>query len=93
MCLGILLSLISPRLFVAVLFLFSNYLDRAYGSFIWPLLGFFFMPWTVLAYAFAINANHHSVSGIYLVAVVAAVLVDLSSHGGGGARFRRRRGR
>jgi hypothetical protein len=90
MCFGILLSLISPRLFIAVLFLFSNYLDRAYGSFIWPLLGFFFMPWTVLAYAWAMNA-HHSVSGIYLVAVIAAVLVDLSSHGGGGARYRRRR--
>jgi len=89
MCLGILLSLVSPRLFIAVLFVFTNYLNRAYGSFIWPLLGFFFMPWTVLAYAWAQNA-HGSVSGIYLVAVVAAVLVDLSSHGGG-ARYRRRR--
>jgi len=89
MCLGILLSLISPRLFIAVLFVFTNYLNRAYGSFVWPLLGFFFMPWTVLAYAWARNA-HGSVSGIYLVAVVAAVLVDVSSHGGG-ARYRRRR--
>ena len=91
MCLGILLSLISPRLFIAFLFFFSDYLDRAYGSFFWPLVGFFFMPWTVLAYAWAMNANG-SVSGIYLLAVIAAVVVDLSGHGGGGATYRRRRG-
>jgi hypothetical protein len=88
-CFGILLALISPRLFIAFLFFFTDYLSRAYHSFLWPLLGFFVLPWTTLAYAWAINA-HGSVRGIYLVAVVAAVLVDLSSHGGG-ARYRRRR--
>ena len=92
MCLGILLALISPRLLIAVLFFFTDYLSRAYHSFIWPLLGFFFLPWTTLAYAFAIDA-HGSVSGIYLVLVVVAVFVDVSSHGGGGARYRRRRRR
>jgi len=91
-CLGILLALISPRLLIAVLFFFTDYLSRAYHSFIWPLLGFFFLPWTTLAYAFAIDA-HGSVSGIYLVLVVVAVFVDVSSHGGGGARYRRRRRR
>jgi hypothetical protein len=88
MCLGILLSLISPRLFIAFLFFFTHYLSRAYHSFIWPTLGFFFLPWTTLAYAFAINA-HGSVTGIYLVAVVAAVLVDIGAIGGGG-RYRQR---
>jgi hypothetical protein len=87
-CFGVLLSLISPRLLIAVLFFFSDYLSRAYHSFVWPLLGFFFLPWTTLAYAFAINA-HGSVTGIYLVAVVAAVLVDIGAVGGGG-RYRRR---
>ena len=90
MCLGILLALFSPRLLIAVLFFFTDYLSRAYHSFIWPLLGFFFLPWTTLAYAFAINA-HGSVSGLYLVLVVVAVFADLSSHGGG-ARYRRTRG-
>jgi len=90
MCLGVLLALLSPRLLIAVLFFFTDYLSRGYHSFIWPLLGFFFLPWTTLAYAFAIN-QHGSVSGLYLVAVVVAVFVDLGSHGGGGARYRRRR--
>jgi len=88
-CLGILLAIFSPRLLIAVLFFFTDYLSRAYHSFIWPLLGFFFLPWTTLAYAFAMNA-HGSVSGLYLVLVIVAVFVDLSSSGSG-ARYRRRR--
>lgn len=89
MCLGLLLSLISPRLFLAFLFFFSTYLDRAYGSWFWPTVGFFFMPWTTLAYAWAMNA-HGSVTGIYLLAVAAAVVVDLGGSGGAGRRVRRR---
>jgi hypothetical protein len=46
------------------------------------------MPWTVLAYAWAMNA-HGSVEGLYLVAVVAAVIDDLGAHGQG-ARHQRR---
>jgi hypothetical protein len=88
MCGAILAALISPRLLIAILFFFSEYLDRAYGRWIWPTLGFFFMPWTVLAYAWAMNA-HGSVEGLYLVAVVAAVIVDVGAHGQG-ARHQRR---
>jgi hypothetical protein len=34
-----------------VLFLFSDLLSRAFDSWIVPLLGFFLLPWTTLAYA------------------------------------------
>ena len=59
----------------------SDYLARAYQTFLWPLLGFIFMPYTTLAYALAKN-EHGSVSGIYLVIVIIAVLVDLGAMGG-----------
>jgi hypothetical protein len=78
-----------PRLALALVFIFSNYLGRAYDSMLWPLLGFFFMPLTTLAYAWAMN-THGNVSGIYLVAVVIAVLMDLGLIGGSGASARRR---
>jgi hypothetical protein len=78
-----------PRLALALVFLFSNYLGRAYDTMIWPLLGFFFMPLTTLAYAWAVN-THGSVTGIYLVVVVIAVLMDLGLVGGSGASARRR---
>jgi hypothetical protein len=83
------LALLTPRLVLVLVWLFSNYLGRAYHTAIWPVLGFFFLPLTTLAYAFAMNSNYGSVSGIYLVIVVIAVLVDLGLIGGGEAGRRR----
>ena len=45
------MALSAPRLALAIVFVFSNYLGRAYQSALWPLLGFFFIPLTTLAYA------------------------------------------
>jgi hypothetical protein len=88
-CLVGCLALVTPRLALALVFFFSSYLGRAYETMLWPLLGFFFMPLTTLAYAWAVN-THGTVTGIYLVVVVIAVLLDLGLVGTG-ARSRRRR--
>jgi len=77
------LALAMPRLALFLVFLFSNYLGRAYETNFWPLLGFIFMPLTTLAYAWAVN-SHGSVTGGYLVVVVIAVLVDLGLVGSAG---------
>jgi hypothetical protein len=58
---------------------------------LWPLLGFFFLPLTMLAYAWAVNTNG-TVTGIYLVVVIVAVLVDLGIVGGGARSGRQRFG-
>jgi len=90
-CLVGCLALVTPRLALFLVFLFTNYLGRAYENLLWPVLGFFFMPLTTLAYAWAVNTNG-TVTGIYLVVVVVAVLLDLGLVGTG-ARSRRRRER
>lgn len=64
-CLVLILALFIPRVTLVLIWLFSNYLGRAYQTVLWPLLGFFFMPLTTLAYAWAMNANG-SVAGGYL---------------------------
>jgi hypothetical protein len=81
------LALFFPRLVIIVTFLFSDYLGRAYQTNLWPVLGFIFMPLTTLAYAFAKNQNG-DVSGIYLVLVIIAVLIDLGIIGGSAKRGR-----
>ena len=81
------LALATPRLAIVLVFVFSDYIGRAYETTLWPLLGFFFMPLTTLAYAFAINDNG-SVDGMYLVVVVVAVLLDLGLVGWGSKRRR-----
>ncbi len=84
------MALFTPRLAFVFVVIFSNYIGYAYNTFLWPFLGFLFMPLTTLAYAWAVN-SHGTVTGIYLVVVVIAVLLDLGLVGGGGASARRRR--
>src|SRR5262245_24030220 len=80
-CLVGCLALSAPRFAIVLVAIFSNYLGRAYESAFWPVIGFFFMPLTTLAYAWAIN-SHGSVEGIQLIVVIIAVLMDLGVVGG-----------
>ena len=89
-CLVGCLALATPRLAIVLVVVFSDFIGRAYETTVWPLLGFFFMPLTTLAYAWAINSRG-SVAGVYLVIVVVAVLMDLGMVGGS-ARARRMEG-
>ena len=62
-CLVVLLALISPRLALVAMWLFSNILSRSFDSWIVPLIGFFVLPWTTLAYAGMWSAGTNQVSG------------------------------
>jgi hypothetical protein len=90
-CLLALLALISPRLVLFLLWLFSNVLSRAFDSWLIPLLGFFLLPWTTLAYvAFWDWGGGHHVTGFEWFFVVLAFVVDLGSYGAG-QRYQGRR--
>lgn len=83
------LALFAPRITIVLVFLLSNYLKEAYETNLWPLLGFFFMPLTTLAYAWAWHLEPQgSISGIGLIAVIIAVLIDLGIVGGNAANPR-----
>jgi hypothetical protein len=83
-CFLALLALISPRLVLFILAIFSDTLSRAYDSWIVPLLGFFLLPWTTLAYAaFWDWGPGHHVTGFEWFFVVLAFLIDLGSYGFG----------
>ena len=90
-CLLFLLSFLTPRVVLFLLWAFSNYLSVAYQTVIWPLLGFIFFPFTTLAYAFAWHQSGGSINGIWLIFVVVAVLLDLGTYGGGGSKYRTRK--
>ena len=88
-CLVALLALISPRLALFAIFLFSDLLSDAFDSWLVPLLGFFLLPWTTLAYAVMWVSSTNQVSGFEWFIVILAFLIDLSSYAGG-SRARRR---
>jgi hypothetical protein len=77
-------ALISPRLALIVLWIFSDVLSRAFDSWVLPFLGFFLLPWTTLTYAalWSWSTGHH-VHGIDWFFVALAFMVDLTSVLGG----------
>jgi hypothetical protein len=87
-CLVVLLAFISPRLALFAIFLFSNLLSRAFDSWFVPLLGFFLLPWTTLAYAVMWSASSNQVTGFEWFIVILAFVVDLGSYANRG-RMRR----
>lgn len=89
-CLVTLLVLMFPRVILVLMWLFSNYLDRAYGhQWLIPLLGFFFLPITTIVYAWLVVSGL-PIAGFNLVILIIAVLLDAGSHGSAGY-YRRRR--
>jgi hypothetical protein len=86
-CFVALFALISPRLALFALFLFSDLLSRAYEDWILPFVGFFLLPWTTLAYAVMWSVGTHGVRGFEWFIVILAFLFDLGSwREGRGAR-------
>ena len=80
-CLVGCIALGTPRVAILLVVVFGDYIGHAYDTLTWPVLGFLFMPTTMLAYAWAINSRG-SVEGLQLVVVVIAVLIDLGMIGG-----------
>ena len=79
-CFVALFALISPRLALFFLWIFSNVLSRAFDSWIIPLLGFFLLPWTTLTYAaFWDWGSGHHVTGFEWFFVILAFLIDLGA--------------
>jgi hypothetical protein len=90
-CFLVLFAAISPRLALFFTWLFTDRLSVAFTTWVWPVLGFFLLPWTTLTWTFA-YAPVRGVSGIGWVFVIIALLADLGLIGSG-ARQRRDRER
>jgi hypothetical protein len=76
-----LLALLTPRLVVALLFLFTGWFHGIFDSLLWLILGFIFLPTALLWY----TAVQHWFSGQWtlwpLVGIVVALLIDVSPAG------------
>jgi len=84
-CLFALLALAAPRLVVAALWFFTTWFSGVFDAVLWPILGFIFLPTTLLWY----TAVQHWFGGVWsfwpIVGLVVAMLIDVSP-----ARGRRR---
>ncbi len=87
-CLLLLVVVAFPRVVLVLLFLLSNYLQRAYHDLLLPVLGFLFLPLTTLVYAWMINSHRSLELGVNLVILIVAVIIDVGGLGGGWSRRR-----
>lgn len=87
-CLFALIALAAPRIVILALWFFSNWFSGLFATILWPLLGFIFLPTTLLWY----TAVQHWWGGQWslwpIVGLVVALMIDVSPAGG-----RRRRAR
>jgi len=79
-CFVVVIALFLPRLTMFFIWLLTDWFGRAFDTWLWPMIGFFFLPYTTLAYMGAMLNNNHEVSGIWLVVVIIAVVIDLGGH-------------
>ena len=83
-CLLALLALISPRLVLIVLWIFTDVQSRALDGWLLPFLGFFLLPWTTLTYvAFWDWGPGLEVTGLEWFFVALAFLLDLGAYAQG----------
>jgi hypothetical protein len=76
-CLLPIFGLICPRVVMIAIFIATNWFSRGFQTVIWPLVGFFLMPYTTLMYLWASIQTDHNVSGGWIVGIVIAVILDL----------------
>jgi hypothetical protein len=74
----VLFSLFVPRLVVAILWFFTTWFRGMFDTLLWPILGFIFLPTTLLWY----SAVQHWFGGQWtlwpIVGLVVALLIDES---------------
>ena len=85
-CFVLLLGAFAPRLALALMALFNDEITKAFdGSWVIPLIGWFLLPYTTLAYVL-LSWWTGDVSGFDWFLVALAFVLDLGSYTGGYAR-------
>jgi hypothetical protein len=88
-CLVLTAGVLGPRIALLAWWIFGDKVDVAFESWIWPLLGLIFLPWTTLAYVIAWGPLE-GVSGAGWLLVALGVALDVASYGARSAKSRYR---
>lgn len=75
-CLLVVLALAFPRVVIILLWLFSSFFSGVYHGIIIPVLGFLFLPLTLIVYTY-IEKTYGHVGTPQLIALVISIIIDL----------------
>jgi hypothetical protein len=87
-CAVFLLSMIGPRVALFFVWVFTDFVDRAFDKVLLPVLGFAFLPWTTLLYVLWYDAN--GINSVGWVFIALALIGDISSYAGSARSYRAR---
>lgn len=82
-CLLALLAVAFPRVAIVLLWLFTNFFTGVYHGIIIPVLGFLFLPLTLITYTYIQKTYPGAMTPGELVFLFVAVVLDLGLVGGG----------
>ena len=82
-CIVALIALLFPRVLIVVLWLLTDWFSGVFSSILWPVLGFIFMPVTMLWYSVVINQFGGQWTTMNILLMVVAIVIDMGSWGGG----------
>jgi hypothetical protein len=86
-CLALIAGFIGPRVALFIWWVFGSKVDAAFDSWVWPLLGLFFLPWTTLAYVIAWGPLE-GVSGLGWLLVAIGLAGDIFTYSARSAKSR-----
>ena len=87
-CLLALLAVAFPRVAIVLLWLFTTFFSVLHNNLVIPLLGFIFLPLTLIVYTYLLRVYGGHIGTTQLVFLFIAAIVDLGLLGGGAARGR-----
>jgi hypothetical protein len=87
-CLLAVLIVAFPRVAIVLLWLFTTFFSGVYQGIIIPVLGFIFLPLTLIVYTYIVKTYPGPLSTQELVFLFIAVILDLGLIGGGSLRRR-----
>jgi hypothetical protein len=91
-CLFAIFAGLFPRVALVIVWIATDLVDRAFSTWIIPLLGLFFLPFTTLVYVLVWTPGVHLGNGRW-VWVALAFVIELMSYGGTARSNRRRTAR
>ncbi len=81
-CLFALIALLAPRVVVVLLWLFTSWFQGIFANVLWLVLGFLFLPTTLLWYTAVHNWYGGTWGPMQIIILVIAVVIDISPAGG-----------
>ncbi|MEX2252186.1 MAG: hypothetical protein WD895_08965 [Acidimicrobiia bacterium] len=78
-CLLAVFVLISPRLGMVAIWLLTDWEDRVFNSWVIPLLGIIFVPWTTVLYTIGYIVSGDTASPWGIMGLIIGVFLDMMS--------------